>query len=46
MFLFQISLQTLLSIYDDKNHVLLISDKFSYEGNLQLPTQNQAVKCM
>ena len=41
-----ISLQTQLSIYADKNHVLLISDKFSYEGNLSFLHKSQTVTCM
>ena len=46
MFLFKISLQTQLSIDANKNHVLLISDKFSYQGNLTFLHKNQAVKCV
>ena len=29
-----------------KNHVLLISDKFSYEGNLSFLHKTQEVKCL
>ena len=34
MFLFKTALQTQLSIYADKNHVILISDRFSYERKI------------
>ena len=46
MFLFQISLQTQLSIYADKNHVLSISDNYSNAGNLGFLHKTQAVKCL
>ena len=39
-----ISLQIQLSICADKNHVLLFSGKFSYEGNLSFLHKTQAVR--
>ena len=46
MFLFSISLQIQLSIYADKNHMLVISDNFSYECNLSFLHKSQAVQCL
>ena len=37
---------TQLSVYADKNHVLLISDNFSYEVNLSFLHKTQKVECL
>ena len=38
--------ETQLSIYAHKNHVLLIFDNISYEGNLSFLHKTQAVECL
>ena len=45
MFLFEISLQTQLSIYVDKNNVCLISVNFSYEDNPSFLHKSQEFNC-
>ena len=41
-----VTLQTQLSIYADKNHVLFISEKFCQEATLSFLLRSQAVKCL